>query len=212
MNGPFMLRRRAVSLIEVLIAMTLLMLLLGSLFSWYHHLTGRKGELEKCKRAHLEEYYVWQRLEQILPKAQAPFYAEDDALVFRFDRGLHSDPLLSETVLGKIYFDSRLQTLCLGIWPDPKQEEVRTPCQTFTLVDNVDSFKFALYSPPDPFPKPVDPEQIGKPRPIPTWQNTWLAEYETLPALVCLVIEREGKERALYFDLNQPIIYPAEIG
>ncbi len=208
-----MLRRHAVSLIEVLIAMTLLTLLLGSLFSWYHHLTQKKGELETFKRTHLEEYYAWQRLEQILPKAQAPFYTEDGALIFRFDRGLHSQPLLSETVLGKLYFDEALHTLCLGIWPDPKQEEApRSPSQTFTLLDNVSAFTFQLYSPPDPFPKPVDPEQIGKPRPIPTWQNTWLAEYETLPALVQLTIERGDQKRALYFDLNQPIIYPAEVG
>lgn len=205
MNGRYTLRKHSITLVEVLISLTLLTLLLSSLFFWYHHLTEKKSELEKLKRPYVEERYVWQRLEQIIPKSKLPFFT-DDGLVFRFDRGLCYDPRLSDMVLGKLYHDPNLRTLCLGIWPDPKEEALKDPSLTLTLLDHVDTLSFQFYSPPPPFQKPVDPEQVGKPRPKEGWQDAW--GYDTLPALVRVTVTHEGEKREMYFDLDQPIIYP----
>ncbi|MCC5831946.1 MAG: DUF1494 domain-containing protein [Chlamydiales bacterium] len=202
-----MLRKRPIALVEVLITLTLLTLLLSTLFGWYRHLTKQKGELEKIKRPYLEERFVRQRLEQILPKAQLPFLGEKSAIVFRFDRGITDDPKLSGTVLGRLYHDPARKTLCLGVWPNPvNREAILSPSLTLTLLDQVDQPEFRYYSPPDPFKKPVDPEQVGKPRPKEGWQSEW--RYDKLPAFVHMVFSHDGKEREFYFDLNQPIIYP----
>ncbi len=200
-------KKRPITLVESLISIALLTLLLGTLFFWYRHLTENKAHLEKLTYPLIEERHLMQRLERILPQAKPPFYADEQTLVMRFDRGLSSEPLLSDTVLAKLYHDPSLNALCLGIWPDPlEHENRRTPSLTLTLLDKVDALSFSYYSPPDPFRQPVDPKQVGKRRPEAGWQSTW--HYETLPALVTLTLTRGATTRILYFDLNHPIIYP----
>ncbi len=202
-----MLKKRSITLIEVLISLTLLALLLSTLFVWYNQMTRQKTALDKLKRPYLEERFAWQRLERILPQARAPFLGRESFLVFRFDRGVAIDPKLSHTILGKLYHDPSRRTLCLGIWPDFENgEAVFNPSLTLTLLDQVDDFHMEFYSPPDPFKKPVDPEQVGKPRPQEGWQSEW--RYDKLPAFVHMLFQHDGKQRELYFDLNQPIIYP----
>lgn len=209
-----MLRKKKhnISLIEVLISLTLFSVLLGSLGLWYLHMNTKKSLLEKLRLPLMEERYVAQRLQNIIPRAQTPFVHHGNTLTFRFDRGLSAHPLLSDVVIGKLYLDEAHKTLCLGIWPNvEKDEEVRrSPFQTFTLLDRVDQIEFDFYSPPDPFKKPVDPEEIGKPRPKEGWQLGGGWSYGSLPALVNLKIKRDGRTEKLFFDLNQPIIYPTD--
>lgn len=202
-----MSRKRPIALIEVLISLSLLALLLSTLFGWYSHLTKQKGELEKIRGPYLEERSACLRLEHILSKAKAPLLGDGSSMAFRFDRGISANTKLSDTVLGKLYHDPIRKTLCLGVWPLPVDgEAILTPSLSLTLLDHVDQPEFWYYSPPDPFKKPVDPEQIGKPRPKEGWQSEWM--YDKLPAFIQMVFLHEGKEREFYFDLNQPIIYP----
>lgn len=187
--------------------MTLLSLLLSSLFFWYRHLTEQKGGLEALKRPLAEERYLYQRLRHILPKAEAPLFTEG-CLIFRFDRGLYKEPSLSEKVLAKLYHDESARTLYLGIWPDPTTHEEKTPFQTFTLLENVDEVGFEFYSPPDPFENIVDPEEVGVLRPLDGWQGQWI--YESLPAMIRIYLTRGERKQMMCFDLDQPIIYPVE--
>lgn len=202
-----MLRKRSLTLIEILISMTLFSLLLTSLFFWYRHFTDKKRELERIKSPYLEERYLFQRLQRILPQSQPPFFTDQDSLVFCFDRGIYSDPKLSGRVLAKLYRDSHSHALSLGIWQAPETKE-KNPSQTLTLLDGVEELSFEFYSPPDPFQKPVDPQEIGNPRPQPGWQKTW--NFDHLPALVKITLKHNDDSRDLYFDLREPIIYPAE--
>ncbi len=200
-----MSRRSAFTLVEVVISMTLFALLLSSLFFWYRHLTYQKGEVERIKRPLIEEHFAWQRLDQVLSKAEAPFFTDHEGVIFYFDRGVGSDPALSDTVIGKLHYDERLQILSLTIWPaDPEERE---PTQSFTLLDKVTEYSYQFYSPPPLDQKVVDPEQVGKPRPIVGWGNsTW--NFDELPALVKLKIKRDTEEREMVFDLDHPILYP----
>lgn len=208
------MRKRAVTLIEVIICLGLLTLLLTTLSFWYRTLTSHKSELNKSKWSVMEERYAYQRLQQILPQAKLPFFTcRDGSLVFLFDRGLFPDPLLSNTVLGRLYHDTEQQALCLGIWPEPGQDNLlKTPSQTIILLDQVSDLSFQFYYPPDPLKKTVDPKEVGKPEPEEKWQESWRGEYQKLPALIKMYVTRGERKNKYYFDLPFPIIYPAEIG
>lgn len=187
--------------------MTLFSLLLTSLFFWYRYLTDKKSDLEKMKGPYLEERYLFQRLQRILPKSQTPLFTDNESLIFCFDRGLYADPNLSGRVLGKLYLNEQCHTLCLGIWPAPETKSLK-PTQTLTLLDGIQTLSFEFYSPPDPFQKPVEPQEVGKPRPIPGWQKSW--SFDHLPALIRMTLTHNNHIREFYFDLGETILYPVE--
>lgn len=206
-----MRKKRSFSLIEMLICFTLFSLLTTSLFFWYRNLSNQKLALQQVRWPLLQERYAHQRLQNILPRAQGPFFSEygDNSLVFTFDRGPYSDPQLSEKVLAKLHLDQN--NLVLSIWPMPEKDGARTPSQTYILLEEVSEAHFEFYSPPDLLKKPVDPAQIGLPLPQEGWQNSWSAHYPQLPAFIKLEIKKEHP-LTFVFDLPTPIIHPKQIG
>ncbi|NGX54868.1 MAG: hypothetical protein KR126chlam2_00488 [Chlamydiae bacterium] len=211
------MRRRYITLIEMLISLALLSFLLSSLFFWYHHLTIRHDTLAKKKWPLVEERYCDQRLQKLFShiKLQSPFFTTRDDLVFIFDNGPHPEPLLSHQVLGRLYYDERNNTLSLGVWPLPKEESV-TPSENLVLLDRVTSLSFSFYYPPQPSKKTVETEQVGHPVPDEGWQSIWQQAYTAFPAMLKLTVIREGKkedERLVFaFELpgEQLISYPKE--
>jgi hypothetical protein len=211
------MKKRAISLLEVMVCFGLLSLLLTTLFYWYHSLSRGREEFKNLKAPLMEERYAHQRLQSLIPKMEEPlFLAEDHSLVFIFDRGPYIIPELSGKVLGKLYHDSEARSLCLGIWPKPDRERTpRTPCQTLTLLDGVASCSFELYHPPDPSSsKVVDPKEVGNTTPREGWQEEWKISFHRLPALVKLSVVRdpqkglESRTIEYHFDLPIPVIYP----
>lgn len=209
------MRKRAFSLVEMIISLGLFSLLLGTLFFWYHSLSKQKGEQNKLKGPLMEERYAFQRLQHILGKTDPYLFSalDDSSVTFIFDRGPAPTPEFSGPVLGRLYHDPENKWLCLGVWPHPKSGK-NEPCETTLLLDGVAKCSFEFYSPPDPFKKIVDPEEIGKPRPIEGWQSQWSSTYNRLPALVKMKIARdeskgiEKHEFEFLFDLPSPLIYP----
>lgn len=213
------MKKRSITLVEVLIALGLLSLLLSSLFFWYRNLSSCHSKLNHIKSPLQEERYVLQRLQKILPKAELPFFQSDQgSLVFVFDRGVAPNPALSGKVLARLYYDQSIQGLCLGLWPEPPKEGSFS--ETLLLLDHIKKAKISYYHPPDPFKKPVSPEEVGKLRPKEGWQKEWKIEYDSLPSFVKVKLKRDplpGLEKEgdrtieLCFDLMQPIVYPKGI-
>jgi len=211
------MKKRAISLIEVIVSLSLLSVLLGTLFFWYRSFTRQKEEFNRLKWPLMEERYAHQRLNYILPTAESPFFTTLDKkdLVFIFDRGPSIAPELSGKVLARLYHDPIQKCLCLGIWPKPTQKNnLRSPSQSLILLDGVSECSFEFYHPPDPFRKPVDPEEVGKLKPREGWQREWKSSFHTLPALVKIHITRDPakgiKEHSFdyVFDLPVTLIYP----
>jgi hypothetical protein len=211
------MRRRCLSLIEVVISLGLLTLLLSTLFFWYRSLMQQKYELAALKSPLVEEKYAEQRLNHILTRSQLPLFSTypDHSLVFLFDRGICPQPDLSGKVLGRLFFEESKKSLYLGVWPDPAKNK-ESPCQTTLLLDKVNKCDFMFYYPPDPFKKTVSPEEVGKPKPREGWQAAWKEGYRIQPAMIKITIERDvkinGKNHVCeyVFDLPLPIIYPQE--
>lgn len=213
-------KKRAVSLVETIVCLGLVAVLLSCLSFWYRSVSQQKAAFNLLKGPLLEERYAHQRLQRILPTAELPFFTveSDKSLVFIFDRGPFVHPKLSGKVLGRLFFDEAGQRLCLGVWPYPQGDEPRySPSQTTVLLDGVKDCRFAFYSPPDLFKKPVDPEYVGKPCPHDGWQSEWLRSYATLPALVKVTVTRDktargAKSHTIDYELDLPIgiLYPEE--
>ena len=216
------MKRRSISLIEVIICLTLFSFLLSTLFFWYRSFSKQKETFQQLKWPLMEERYAFQRLQTMIPSAQSPLFSADaeSGLVFIFNRGAWQDPELSDTVLARLYLDTQHASLCLGIWPDPTKDEepTRSPSQTMVLLEGVTQLSFKFYCPPNPFKKPVDPEEVGNPRPKERWQSNWQADYHKLPALVKVIITRKSctslDERTIKytFDLPETIVIPKSLG
>lgn len=211
------MRKRPISLIEVIICLGLLATLVTTLLALYRSTSQQKEEMDRLNWSLMEERYAHQRLQTILPIAELPLFTTfDHSLVFIFDRGPYSDPLLSGKVLGRLYFDEAQHALCLGIWPLPNQEDPRrTPSQTLTLLEGVTACTFSFYQPPPPFKNPVNPPMVGTPSPLEGWQNEWQQAYHTLPALVKLSLTREWASKRAFeyiFDLPILVVYTQETG
>ncbi|MFZ0565742.1 MAG: DUF1494 domain-containing protein [Chlamydiales bacterium] len=197
-----MRRRQPITLLEVVISLGLLTFLLTTLFFWYSRLMTQKKAYEQIKWPLLEERYAEQRLASLFPKIKTPFFTTHNGnLVFLFDRGIYSDPSLSNTVLGHLYHDSTYNRLCLGVWPAPEKEKplLKSPCQTFILLDKVSSLSFEFY------PSKFEDDFSMR------WQTAWLAENQTLPSMIKVKIERErigtleNRSLVYYLDFPQPI-------
>ncbi len=208
------MKRRSFTLIETMICLSLLSLLLGSLFFWYQHISIQKSKLHAVKWPILEERFAQQRLNTVLRTTQKElfFSPTKDQLFFLFQRGSHPEPLLGGTVLGCLFYDENNHSLYLRIWPNPIDGEIlEEPTQVLKILDRIDHAEFKFYSPEDRFKLAVSPGEVGKEKPETGWQSLWKKEYETLPALIKIQLRRNEHEVEYLFDLDQPILYPFEV-
>jgi prepilin-type N-terminal cleavage/methylation domain-containing protein len=214
------MKKRAFSLIEMVIALGLLSLLLSTLLFWYHSLTQKKTEFNRLKGPLMEERYAYQRLQNLLPKAELPLFTIElgGGVLFVFDKGVDVKPELSGRVVAYLYHDEATHSLCLSLWPYSMLSETPSvpppPILISPLLNGVEACSFHFYLPPDPFRQPVNPEEVGRVRPSEGWQQRWADEYNKLPAMVKICITRNAQEGCplhtfeYLFDLPLPVIYP----
>lgn len=202
----------------MIICLGLFTLLLSTLFYWYHSLNQQKGVINSLRGPLLEERYAHQRLKLLFSKIEIPICTapSDKSLVFIFDRGPYPASDLAGQILARLYYDAEREALCLGVWPHPKSEK-REPSQTCVLLDKLQDCSFEFYYPPNPFRKPVNPEEVGSSKPKEGWQFEWKDSYQCLPALIKVILTRplaseENKTRTFeyLFDLQVPVIYSKE--
>ncbi len=196
--------KRSFSLIEVMISLSLVSLLLTSLFFWYNHLTSGKRELQEKQWLLVEERYCHQRLNKIFSTCDRPLFTSDEqlpnlsrgSLVFTFDRGIADDPLLCGRVLARLYHDPEKNRLCLGLWP--YSEKLQEPSETYILLTDVSSMEMSFYRPPS-HDTPVRTPHAGS-------HHRW--NDETLPAIIELQLAHQERHLTFAFDLRLPIRYP----
>lgn len=207
-------KRHYLTLVEVLISLALTMLLLSTLTYFYQDVSKMNAEYEKLRKEGFQQTYVENRLANILPKAVSPtdkkkdfsFFTSGDAngflkmgqpsLVFTFDSGVELDKSFANHVVGRLFLNRENQ-LILATWPSPKRWDAvkLPPMKKEVLMEQVDSIHFEFYVPP------ANGKDAHTIEPKNAWHKEWKQEYQKLPALVRLLLTRQGKTITFVFPI-----------
>lgn len=206
-------KRRAFTLIEVMVSLLLLALLLGSVGSFFRVFVGGHQEERELWEFLVEERRVDFQLETLFSHIlqEGPFFTNEQGLFFTYDHGPDREPELSHAVSARLHFDPHQESLCLTIWPSKGLQPIRTT----TLCSHVKHLDISFYAPPNPFKLSVEPQRVGQPLPEGR-VSAWEKSYSVFPALVTIELvrsfgEREVKELFSY-DLGiRKIILPQEV-
>lgn len=215
MSGFKTLRKVHLTLLETLIAVTLLSVLLVIVFGFFRELAVITTMTQKTEKESFQIRYVETRLGYIFERIvnendkktrKFYFYTEPPkngvspftSLIFTFDNGVRIDPTFSGDILARLYVDTEKQ-LCLAMWPI-RVEDPHEYMQNEILLDNVVGLEFQFYSAPERVasekslaaPNKIDPEK-KEPEKDRWYSDEWLLSYDQMPSLlkIILTIKRE---------------------
>ncbi|MFA6916039.1 MAG: hypothetical protein WC222_06560 [Parachlamydiales bacterium] len=215
--------RRFFTLIEVLIALGLTSIIMSTLTYFYFQIQSINTKTEKSLKKLYELSYLENRLSEVIPKALAEntpkkdfyFYTSElnseyikqgsPSLVFMYDNGIDINKALSNNTLGRLFVDNK-RRLILATWPSPKRwKEGSSPIVVKeVLAENVDSISFKFFVAPDidrnKVPQSVEgnkKKQQSRPEPHLAWISEWKNEFNELPAIMKISLQR-GPENIEY--------------
>lgn len=216
------IRKLSVTLIEVLIAMTLTLMLLGFLSHLYLQVSLMGKETEKLQKEEFKQNLVEKRLSnlfsKIIPSSNMNpdyfFYTSEpfqlggkQNLVFTYDAGVDLNQDLSNHILGRLYLDS--DQLILSSWSSPNKWEFnpKPVMKKEVLLDHVNEMHFEFYVPPNRdrshFVKQVKNDEKLEEN---VWLKSWKQSYHELPAIVRIYLKRKinGEEIQEVFAFQLP--------
>lgn len=198
------------TLIEVLIAMSLLSVILVVTFGFFQELSVVNQKTDKVLKESFQKRYVESRLSYVFShilnesKTDEKFYfltmTEDEfsnfpSLVLSFNNQTVYDSKAAAHVLARLFVNKE-KKLCLAIWPMPIKKkdqpliDPRSYIKIECLLDEVNDFKLKLYSPPDlANTKETDKPIRGE------WNTHWQLKWKEMPAIVEMELEI-GEKRA----------------
>lgn len=207
------MQRRAVTLIEVLIGISLLSILLFALLSSYSQLKMVDTTLAKEIHKGLDSRTLESQLQDFIlkiPEAKRdtyffytdfPPFSSSPSLIFSYEAGSLLDPKFSGPVLGRLFVD-REGNLALATWPAPSRLELPPyPMRLEVLAKGVQSIRFSFYCPPG---AEMEPEPNR-------WHSEWKMTTWKVPPLMRIEIVKESLETldfSFYLANNQ---YPLDL-
>lgn len=170
------LKKRFITLIEVLIALGLTMLLLSTLTFFYHQMSYVNTRMEKVQEYTFQELFLQTRFARIFPSLiaeKATRYKKDTRgdfyfftstnqgslfkpgtqnLIFTYNNGQSLNKSLANFTLGRLFVTPQNQ-LVLATWPAPSRwsatTDVLPAMKKEVLMDNVENLTFEFYVAPD---------------------------------------------------------------
>ena len=202
-------RKSYMTLLETLIAVSILSVMLVFVFGFFRELSELSRVTEKSQKESFQMRYLESRLgfifERIVNENDGArkfyFYTQPPnknlsslpSLVLTFNNEVRLDPNFSGDVLGRLYVDLEGR-LCLAIWPlhlsDPfahLYEEV--------LMDHVVNVRYLFYAAPERMKDEneiTSPAEIDPEKKIPKkdqWQEEWFFTYEQMPSIVKIIVK-----------------------
>lgn len=179
-------RRRAVTLLEVVIALGLTSIVLFFLFGYYRQLTMIDLETEKVQECLSARARVQTRLMQIFasfPKEEKEgegfLYTDttpeglDLSLLFAFDQGIDSDPKLCGLVKAVLFLsrDKKLKLRILAI-------DEKTEARDEVLMENVKSLAFSFFDPAEE-----------------KWESDWKKDAASFPSMIKVILTEIEKKK-----------------
>jgi type II secretory pathway pseudopilin PulG len=222
----YSVKKRSMTLIELVISMGLIILLLTTLTYFYGQVGKLSIQAEAAQKGNFELRYLEGRLQKTLPNAlgetdvsESPFtfFTSNDlggllaentpSLVFIFQNGVSLNPQLANHVLARLYLDKQ-KRLCLAKWPSPDRWDQTKSLKAHQeiLMENVESLSFSFYVVPErnrtiiekTAKKSARPEALVEPENKGEWIHEWKKEYAHLPAMMKVLIKYliPGKDEA----------------
>ncbi|MES2344548.1 MAG: type II secretion system protein GspJ [Chlamydiota bacterium] len=184
---PFLnpMKKRALTLLEVMISLVLASILLTTLFSFYRELFFTRAKMQKNKEVVFQRMLTQERLSQVFSKVLAEieekkglvFYTTEHAsalgpvLYFFYDNGIDPNPSFCGALKAMLYLSTD-KNLTLYTWPDRKE----------VLLENVESLQLSFFD----IKKKV-------------WKEEWLGEKEGLPAALKLSLKTKKIDEFIFF-------------
>lgn len=199
-------RKSSMTLLEVLVAMTVLSVLLVVIFGFFRELTVldtfTKFQQEKVFKKSYVEFRLAHFFSNIINEADSQnkkfaFYIDPQdltggnskfsSLVFTYDNGVRLLPQHSGHQRARLYLDHK-KRLCLASWPNEDQKEAQYEAmQKEILLENVESLKFSCFAPY--IPAKEDSGTLTPPGMIRnSWQEEWPVSYKSMPALIKMTL------------------------
>lgn len=241
------LKKRPLTLIELIIAAALTVAVMTTLLYFYRQLGEIGQRMDSAKEENFKLRYAESRLAEIFPRTVSKnskntdfvFFSFADEgtakggsqnLIFTFDNDISLDKSFSNHVIARLYIDPSSR-LMLAYWPSPKRQSDQSalPIKQEVLLDGVEDIKFEFYIPPESKKteakqpekeetaqksgkkgdsggeKPAEKKQDEKeakaePEPKGDWRRLpWLEEYESLPAMIRVIVKLKGKDETVVF-------------
>lgn len=198
------------TLLETLIAVSLLSMLLVFVFGFFRELSEITRMTEESQKQSFQMRYLETRLgfifERVVNENESSrkffFYTQPTnrnfsstpSLVLTFYNEVRLDPTFSGDVLGRLYVDLD-KRLCLAIWP-LHVSEPHQYLQEEVLMENVIDVKYSFYAAPERVKdenqiesgEKIDPEK-KTPEKDKWHDNEWFISYKQMPSIMKMVIK-----------------------
>lgn len=226
-------RKRPLTMLELLISMTLTVLILSTLTYFYHQMTMAGIVLDKKQGENFQKRYVEHRLGTVIPhtipatKENSHFHfftsqaansismSGTQSLVFVFDNCVQSNKEMAYHVIGRLLLNQNGQLL-LVTWPSEKRwvENESIPHSYEILMEGVKDLEFSFFVPPI---KGKTDLKAGKPRTVQKqdplegmrgeWVTEWRPDWRQLPAMMRLTVTISEEERDKKLNFAFPFPY-----
>jgi type II secretory pathway component PulJ len=205
------------TLLETLIALTLLSVLLTIIFGLFRELSFITTQIGEREKESFQMRYVEMRLnglfqrivnEKEATKRKFYFYTQpaeegisnQTSLIFTFNNKARANPNFSDDILARLYVDEHHQ-LVLVTWPIYSEQPHRE-MQKEILLQNVRGMSFQFYAAPERqlnqqavTGTPVDPEKKTPEKD--QWHSEWLKTYAQMPSILRLTVDIASDPEAL---------------
>jgi hypothetical protein len=168
------IRKRGLTLLEIMIASVLTAMVIFSLLFFYRQVGEISLQTDRVRDEHFKMRHVEGRLMRIFPRAisakdELTFFSFDDdklgkegsqTLIFTFDNDITLDKRFANTVVARLFVDPEGR-LWLVYWPSPKRWTGQTapPAKWELLLDGVKSVSYEFFIAPDREEAPETPSQ-----------------------------------------------------
>ncbi len=205
-------KKNCFTLLETLIAMSLLSLLLVVIFGFFREMSiisniTEEKQKEAFKLRHVESrfLFLFERIVNDKEKNTRKFFFYCDppqdtvskfpSLIMTYNNEIRADPDFSGDVLARLYVDNS-NNLCLITWPYFFEEQPQN-IQQEILCQNVTDLAFKFYAAPPRLnsknfidPGKIDPNTPERDR---WYENEWLQVFKEMPSIIHIHLEIEDK-------------------
>jgi type II secretory pathway component PulJ len=217
MKGFRAQRKSFMTLLETLIAISLLALLLTIVFSFFRELSVLSQVTEQKQKESFRMRYVETRLAFIFERlvneneTTRKFYfftqpthsqiSSSPSLIFTFNNGVRPDPNFSSDVLGRLYVDLD-KRLTLVTWPIYTLQP-HAYMQKEILLENVVGLRYEFYAAPERISNENAVKGSGENKPGETkpqrdrWQSEWPKSHKQMPSIIKITLDIDRHPNSL---------------